>query len=300
MLDAEQVEAFHRDGYLAPVAVLDGAEIASARANVDALMRRTRGLADPGARHKPHLYAKWVADLVRNPRVLDAIERILGPDLLVWRSIFFVKAAGDPGYVAWHQDFAYWGLDSDAVVTAWIALTESTERNGCLRVVPGSHRRAAVPHPLRKERNNLLARGQSAEVDEREARNVELAPGEMSVHHVRTLHGSGPNASDAPRIGLAVRYIATRVRQRGGRRSATLVRGADTFGHFDLEPEPRFDDDPAALAWHRRSRRLYAAELLRSSLGAENGWRSVARFLMQPGRVARAVRSLWRSPGGES
>ena len=293
MLDADQVEAFHRDGYLASVPVLDGAETASARANLDALMRRTGGLADPGARHKPHLYAKWVADLIRHPRVLDAVAAILGPDLLVWRSIFFVKPAGDPGYVAWHQDFAYWGLDSDAIVTAWIAITESTAANGCLRVVPGSHRRAALPHPLRGQRHNLLARGQAADVDEREARNVELRAGEMSVHHVRTLHGSGPNASDGPRVGLAVRYAATSVRQRGGRRSATLVRGIDAFGHFDLEPEPRFDDDPAALSWHRRSRRLYAAELLRSG-----GWRSVARFLARPGSLMRAVRSLWRPPAG--
>ncbi len=261
-------------------------------------MRRTGGLADPGARHKPHLYAKWVADLVRHDRVLDAVEGILGPDLLVWRSVFFVKAPRDPGYVAWHQDGAYWGLDSDAVVTAWIALTASTAGNGCLRVVPGSHLRSAPSHDVRGARNNVLVRGQAAEVDEREARSVELRPGEMSLHHVRMLHGSGPNPSDEPRVGLAVRYAATRVRQSGGRRSATLVRGTDSFGNFDLEPEPRCDDDPAALAWHRRSRRLYAAELARSSLRSPAGLWSAARLLVQPARLWRGVRAMWKSPAG--
>jgi hypothetical protein len=298
MLAVEQVEAFHRDGYLAPLPVLDGPEAASARENLDALMRRTGRLADPGARHKPHLYAKWIADLIRHPRVLDAVETILGPDLLVWRSVFFVKLPHDSGYVAWHQDGAYWGLDSDDVVTAWIALTESDAGNGCLRVVPGSHRRPEPPHAVCGARSNILVRGQAAEVDDRDARDVELHAGEMSLHHVRTLHGSGPNPSDDLRVGLAVRYAATRVRQRGGRRSATLVRGKDAFGNFDLEPEPRCDDDPAALAWHRRSRRLYAAELARSSVRSPEGLRSAIRLLAHPARLWRGVRAMWKKPAG--
>ena len=301
-LSAEQVERYRAEGYLSPVAALSASEAESARASLDALMVRTGGLTDAGLRHKPHLHSKWVSDLVRHPRVLDAVESILGPDLLVWRSIFFVKPARDPRYIAWHQDSAYWGLSSDEEVTAWIALTPSTRENGCLRVVPGSHRKPAIPHALRFDRHNILVRGQDAviEVGEGEARSLELRPGEMSLHHVRMLHGSEGNASDEPRVGLAVRYISTRVSQRGFRQSSTLVRGEDRFGHFDLEPAPRWDADPESLRWHRRSRRRYAVEVLfetffRSFPGNLAG---MARLITRPARLRLALRSLWGSITG--
>src|SRR5262249_50390384 len=165
------------------------------------------GLGVPPPRHKPHLYSRWVSDLVRHPAVLDAVESLIGPDILVWRSIFFVKPPRDPRYVAWHQDSAYWGLSSEEVVTAWIALTESTADNGCLRVVAGSHRRREVRHGVNVAEDNGPAPGQKAsiEVAESDSRSLELQPGEMSLHPVRMLHGSGPNASAGWRVGLAVR-----------------------------------------------------------------------------------------------
>ncbi|HKB69762.1 MAG TPA: phytanoyl-CoA dioxygenase family protein [Thermoanaerobaculia bacterium] len=305
-LTPEEVRSFRERGHLAPVPVLSPSEAAAARAELETLLGATGGMAAPAARHKPHLYAKWVSDLVRHPRVLDPVESLIGREVLVWRSVFFVKAGRTPGFVAWHQDSSYWGLaPEDGVVTAWIALTESTVENGCLRVVDGSHRGPDVPHAIRFGGDNLLVRGQSAAVDipEDRVRHVELAPGEMSLHHVRLLHGSGPNASANLRVGLAVRYIATGVSRRGRRQSATLVRGEDRFGHFDLEAAPRFDGDPAALAWHRRSRRRYAAELLRESLRKPTraNLRSAARLAAHPARLFRAVRSLWHSePAGAS
>lgn len=298
-LSADQLERYRAEGYLSPVPALSPLESEAARANLDDLMENTASLADPGTRHKPHLHSKWVSDLVRHPRVLDAVESILGPNLLIWRSVFFVKLARDPHYIAWHQDSAYWGLSTEDEVTAWIALTESTVANGCLQVVPGSHKRPTVPHGLQFAENNLLVRGQKALVDvaEGDARRLELRPGEMSLHHVRMLHGSDGNASDGPRIGLAVRYIATHVRQRGLRNSATLVRGEDTFGHFDLEPEPRGDNDPAALAWHRRSRRRYAVEVLSETFVRPfpKNLGMLIRWVAHPARLVRATKSLWRS-----
>jgi chlorinating enzyme len=297
-LAPDQVRSFRENGYLAPLPVLSAPELAVARENLDALMRKTDGLADPASRHKPHLYAKWVSDLVRDPRVLDAVEGLIGPNLLVWRSVFFVKKPHSPGFVDWHQDSAYWYLSSDDVVTVWIALTESTVGNGCVRVVPGSHLEPEVRHKIRFAADNLLVRGQRAEVDvpEERIRFMELSPGEMSVHHVRTLHGSGANASSGDRVGFAIRYLSTKVRRLDRRQSATLVRGEDTYGHFDLETEPRFDDDPVALAWHRKSARAYASELAREALrrpGA-SGLASAARLMAHPGRLARALWSLWQ------
>ncbi|MGH9442898.1 MAG: phytanoyl-CoA dioxygenase family protein [Thermoanaerobaculia bacterium] len=299
-LSDAQVGAYRREGYLSPVLALTPDEAAAARVNLDALMGRTASLADPATRHKPHLYARWVSDLVRHPRVLDAVEAILGPNLLVWRSVFFVKKPRDPHYVAWHQDSAYWGLSSDDEVTAWIALTESTIANGCLQVVPGSHLQPDVPHAIEFAENNVLVRGQKAvaEIPEDRVRSLELCPGEMSLHHVRMLHGSRGNASDGARVGLAVRYIATSVRQRGLRGSAMLVRGEDAFGNFDAEPEPRGDDDPATLAWHRKSRRLFAVELLHETFirPFPRNLGMLFRWVANPSRLFRATRTLvWPS-----
>lgn len=298
-LPADHVERFRSDGYFAPIPILSASDVSRTRACLDELMRRTGDLADPSARHKPHLRSKWVADLVRHPAILDAVEDVLGPNLFVWRSIFFAKPAGDPRFVAWHQDSAYWGLEPADVVTAWIALTDSSRDNGCLRVVPGSHLRPELPHGIRTSADNMLLRGQSAavEVSDDDAHDIELAPGEMSLHHVRMLHGSRPNTSERPRVGLAIRYIATHVRQRGPRQGASLVRGDDAFGYFDHEPAPAHDDDPVALQWHRLSRRRYVGELLWETLRRPSPANliSVGRLIADPDKLRRGLRSLWRS-----
>lgn len=297
-LTTTQVEQYRRHGYLAPITVLSEADAARTRADLDALLLATDGLADAAARHKPHLYSKWVSDLVRHPRILDAVEDILGPDLLVWRATFFVKPPDDPRYVAWHQDSAYWGLDPADVITAWIALTDSSHDNGCLRVVPGSHLKPELPHGVQAAADNMLVRGQSVTVDvpDSDTRDVELQPGEMSLHHVRMLHGSRPNRSTRPRVGLAVRYIAAHVRQSGIRQGASLVRGSDSFGHFDHEPEPARDADPVAMQWHRRSQRRYTVELIWETLRRPSASHlvSAGRLLAQPAKLQRALGSLWR------
>ena len=203
-------------------------------------------------RIKPHLLFTWLADLVRHPAILDAVEDVLGPDILCWNTSFFTKEARSPGFVSWHQDATYWGLSEPAVLTAWVAFTESNGKNGNMRMMPGSHR-APVPHVDTFHPDNMLSRGQeiTVEVDDSQAVDIVLEPGEVSLHHVLMVHGSGANPSDDRRIGLAIRYIASRVRQTAGPRdSATLVRGEDAFGHFELEPRPEMDMDPAMLALH--------------------------------------------------
>jgi ectoine hydroxylase-related dioxygenase (phytanoyl-CoA dioxygenase family) len=186
--------------------------------------------------------------------LLDAVEDVLGPDLLCWNSSFFTKEPRGPGFVSWHQDATYWGLSEPDVLTAWVAFTPSTRANGNMRVVPASHR-APAPHVDTFHPHNLLSRGQeiTVEVDERDAVDIVLDAGEMSLHHVLMVHGSGANPSDDRRIGFAIRYVPTRVRQTGGPRdSATLVRGIDAFGHFELEPRPDTDLEPAMLELHAR------------------------------------------------
>jgi ectoine hydroxylase-related dioxygenase (phytanoyl-CoA dioxygenase family) len=183
------------------------------------------------------------------------VEPILGPNLLCWGGSFFAKKPHDPGFVTWHQDSTYWGLSRPDIVTAWIALTPSTAANGCMRVIPGSHTSDQLPHRDTFAEDNLLTRGQeiAVEVDESKAVDIVLGPGEFSLHHVRLVHGSKPNTSDVPRIGFAIRYLPTDVRQISGHPdSATLVRGTDEYGHFLPEPAPREDFDPDAVEFHAR------------------------------------------------
>jgi len=263
-LTRAQVEQFEIFGYVSPIVALSNDEVAHYHECLKDFLGRIGLPLDPGMGHKPHLYLKWVSDLAHHPNILGAVEDILGPNLLIWRSAFFIKQAHDPHYFPWHQDSAYWSFDSEAVITAWIALTDSGVENGCVRVVNGSHRRPDLPHTIRVERNNSLVHGQSAavEIPEEGITNIELKAGEISLHHVHLLHGSLGNHSDNLRVGLVVRYVAPHVRRYGPRQSATLLKGVDEYGHFDHEPIPRYDNDPVAVAWHTKSVRRYGAELL--------------------------------------
>ena len=255
VLTPAQVEAFRRDGYHFPVRALSTDEALSYRRRLEQSEAMLGGPLRGALRSKPHLLFTWANELIRHPVILDAVEDIYGPNLLAWSSSFFIKEAHDPSYVSWHQDSTYWGLSHPDVVTAWIALSVSVVENGCMRVMPGTHLKDQLPHKDTFAANNLLTRGQEVqvEVDPAEAVDVVLQPGEFSLHHVRLVHGSDPNNADYRRIGYAIRYIPTYVKQTvGPRDSATLVRGVDTYHHFDMEPAPKADLDPEAVALHKR------------------------------------------------
>jgi len=263
-LSAAAIEQYERDGYYFPVRVLSRDAAERCRAELERVERGLGGPLRGVYRVKPHLLFTWLADLVRHPAILDAVEDVIGPDILCWNTSFFTKEARSPGFVSWHQDATYWGLSEPDVVTAWVAFTDSNERNGNMRVMPGSHR-TLVPHVDTFHPDNLLSRGQeiTVEVDESRAADIVLEAGEMSLHHVLMVHGSGANPSPDRRIGFAIRYVPTRVRQTvGPRDNATLVRGHDAFGHFEHEPRPESDLEPAMLALHaeisdRQARILY-------------------------------------------
>lgn len=245
--------AFYQEhGFYAPIPVLSPSETAKARQALETHERAHGKLAGP-MRHKSHLLFTWLDEVIRHPAILDAVEDVLGPNLLVWGSSFFIKDARDPGFVSWHQDSTYWGLDPADIVTAWVALSESTAENGAMRVMPDTHKMDQVPHRDTFAEGNLLSRGQeiAVEVDENKAVMLELQAGEMSLHHVRLIHGSDPNPSGKRRIGFAIRYLPTHVRQVvGSHDSATLVRGVDEFHNFAPERRPDADFSPAARAFH--------------------------------------------------
>lgn len=250
-LSAEQAERYRRDGFLFPVRVLTRAEAEGYKVKLEAYERAAGGPISGNRRHKVHLLFTWAAELVRNPAILDAVESVLGPDLMVWGTDFFIKEPRDPGFVSWHQDSTYWGLDPADIVTAWVAFSDAPVESGAMKFMPGSHLIDQLPHVDTFHEHNLLTRGQeiAVEVDEKDAVDVTLAPGEMSLHHHKIFHASKANRSTERRIGLALRYIPTHVRQVAiDNDSAALVRGVDEYGHFRPEPRPERDLDPAMLA----------------------------------------------------
>jgi len=275
-LTETQVAQFHAEGYLAPVRVLSEAAAAEIRDRLESYERGTGGPLRGDLRHKSHLLFRFISDLVHHEGIVDAIEDLYGPDLLCWNTNFFIKEAANPAFVSWHQDSTYWGLSSPDVVTAWIALTRSDEASGAMSVIPGTHKMDQIPHRDTFDDRNLLTRGQevAVEIDASRAVCLDLAPGEMSLHHVRIVHGSPPNRSPDRRIGLAIRYIPTSVRQLAGDDSATLVRGVDTFNTFEHEPVPIADMQPDMVALHkaiaeRSARILYRGTKIQSYNDAE-------------------------------
>lgn len=254
VLTQQQIDQYWRDGCTFPIRIMSEADAVAVRRELETFEAQTGGPLKGALRHKSHLLFTWLADLVRNGKMLDAIEDLYGPNLLCWTTNFFIKEAHNPAFVSWHQDSTYWGLDKPDVVTAWVALTPSNEANGAMEYIPGTHTTDQIPHRDTFAEHNLLTRGQevAVDVDPSQAVRIDLQPGEISLHHVRLVHGSPPNPSNDRRIGFAIRYIPTTVKQIAGEDSATLVRGVDEYHHFELEPKPTRDMDPEFVALHQK------------------------------------------------
>jgi non-heme Fe2+,alpha-ketoglutarate-dependent halogenase len=270
-LSPAELAAYHRDGYHFPVRVFDADEARRYRQALEAHEARSGAPLQGKWRVKSHLLFTWADRIVHHPAILDAVEDVVGPNILCWTTNFFIKEPHSPGFVSWHQDAAYWGLEPEEVVTAWVALTPSNAVSGCMKVLPGSHLQAHIPHVDTFAENNLLTRGQeiAVEVDEARAVSIMLQPGEISLHDIKLVHGSAPNNSDDRRIGLAIRYLPTHVRQSKDRDSAMLVRGVDEHGHFDLEPRPRADLDADALRAHEAAVERKVAVLYKGAAKTE-------------------------------
>jgi non-heme Fe2+,alpha-ketoglutarate-dependent halogenase len=258
-LTADAQQQFHELGYRFPIRVLEGEDLELCRRRFfdyrEQSLPRLRKL--PINEHyrvfcDMHFAAGWVYKIATLPRILDAVESVIGKNILVWMSQWFAKMPGEKTFVSWHQDGMYWELSPAKIVTAWVALSPSTATNGGLRVIPGTHLQPALPHNETYQSDNALSRGQdiAVSVDESKAVDIELQPGEMSLHHLWIVHGSKANTSlDTPRIGIAIRYLSTEVSQNSPTKPlAMLVRGKDEFGHFELLPPPTREvlgpDDP--------------------------------------------------------
>lgn len=252
-LTEQQVRAFGAEGYCAPVDVLTPDQAANFRARFEAAEARYPEEINATSRSNAHYVLTCLDELVHHPAILDAVEDLIGPDILAWGTVLFIKEPHDPGFVSWHQDATYWGIEPHEGVTAWLALSPATEEAGCMQVMPGSHIAPVRPHRDTFGADNILTRGQVVQ-DAEEDRAVAMAllPGQMSLHHVRAIHGSQPNRSHDRRIGLAIQaYFPPSARQTKGEDAALLVRGHDRYGHFVPGRRPKGDMLPEDREFRR-------------------------------------------------
>lgn len=246
-LDMNHIIAnYERDGYASNVPILTQAEAADHRKRLE------DAEALGGSMHyqsNVHTILTSAAELATHPRVLDVVEKMIGPNILLHNSTFIIKEPHTASHVSWHQDLTFWGLSHDDQVTLWLALSPATQESGCMRMIPGSHKSGRHHHDATEDETNVLLQGQTVQgVDESKAVMAPLASGEASFHHGWTLHASMPNNSDDRRIGLNVQYLATHVRQtKHDLDTAILVRGVDDYNNFKPAKFATRDLDPAAL-----------------------------------------------------
>lgn len=255
VLAAAQVEQFEHEGFLFPLQAFTEQEAAAWAEEVLALASTgIDGHAVPW-NQKTYLLLPSLDRLVRDRRLTDAVASVLGDDLLALSADVFVKPARSTRRITWHQDVNFWELEPLRMLTAWVALTEATPDNGGMQYARGGHR-GRLEHVERPGPENMLSRGQelAVAVREQDVVDVVLRPGQVAFHHALAPHASGPNLTDGPRVGFAIRYAGTSVAQRGGPPiSARLARGTDTHGHFRLEVGPDQPLSAAALAEHHRA-----------------------------------------------
>jgi ectoine hydroxylase-related dioxygenase (phytanoyl-CoA dioxygenase family) len=267
-LTQAQADYYRNNGFVFPLPALTPEEIAVCLGGLERLEAELgSAVADADVKWRSHAYAHspWFNTLIRHPRILDAVEDVIGPDILVFTSSWFIKEPGTPHVAGWHQDATHFGLEpNDQHVTAWLALSDASLGSGCMQFIPGSHRRGQIMHTYGMEASvNDAEQWIDKPGDVAHAVDCCLAPGQFSLHNTLCVHQSGPNRSRDRRIGIGISYVPTSVRHTGSQRHpAHLVRGVDRYGHFELEPAPAADFDPRAAEVHARSFEVYRANYL--------------------------------------
>ncbi len=275
-LSEAQRAQYWDEGFLFPIRVFSDEKAAAARRSLEDIERDwlDAGLPRPLNTYKrvnAQVVMPFVVDIARDPAILDVVEGILGPDILIYAAEFFVKEPRTKAIVSMHQDLTYWGLGAiDGMVTAWLALSPATPKSGCMDFVRGSHKNPILPHEDTFDENNLLSRGQevAVEVAEDDKTRIILAPGEMSLHHGLTIHGSGPNRADDRRIGCVIRYIRPDMEQQVGAKDYVMTaRGEDRFGHFTHSEAPASAFSPESLKLHEHIREEQARTMMKGAKG---------------------------------
>jgi len=258
VLTSAQIASYERDGFLFPVDVCTPEQAAALGRRVADMEARLGHELQKRFVIKAQLPFPWLCDLVRNEHLLDAVEDIIGPDILCWGATFFSKPAHDPRFITWHNDTFFYSLDPAETLSAWVAFNDATLESGCVRYIPGSHRGPPPEHDFSPHPHNLQPDGRTARgVDESLAVPAVLRAGQAVFHHESVIHASGPNNADHARVGFVIHYNAPHVRETGfAGATAMLCRGKDTHGHWKPDPEPAADLDPECIRAMDHTREL--------------------------------------------
>lgn len=262
-LTADQVASYRHNGFLFPIPALHPDEIATCLAGLQQLETELGcPVAEADVKWRSHAYAHsvWFNNLIRHPKILDVIEDVIGPNILVWTSTFFIKEPHSPTFAAWHQDGTYFGLTPHEQVCAWVALTDASREAGCMEQLSSQGAPRQLHHAPLGLANSINRAGQTImeEFDDTQPVAMALPAGSISLHHEFAVHRSAPNNASHRRVGIGLNYIPTHVRVDGPVRCcAMLVRGEDKYGHFDLIEPPLAERDQAAMAVHQRVSERY-------------------------------------------
>ena len=239
-LSSEQINQYNNDGYIAPIDVLSKDEAEEVRNEIEYIEKKWPDELVGLGRNYAHLISPVLDKVSHNSKILDAVESIIGKDILVCGTTLFIKNPDKKGFVSFHQDAKYIGLEPHNWVTGWVAITDSNEENGCMRMLKGSHKEDLKFHNQKFDENNLLTRGQTVEnVTISETTPVILKAGQLSLHHPQIVHGSGLNKSNDRRIGFAIQsYIGTNVDEVLGKIYVQQARGSDTFKYHQHVKRP--------------------------------------------------------------
>ena len=253
--EAQRSEYIH-DGFLFPNRVLSPQQAERCLVDLhqtEAKIGSPLPTADMKWRGAAYVYSPWVNELVRNPKILDLVEDVIGPDILVFWSTFFIKDPGTPHFTAWHQDATYFGLEPYDHVTAWVALSDATKEMGCMDVISAQGKPRQRKHSAARLPNSINGAGQVIvePLNESDSATMSLQAGEASLHNTLCCHSSAPNRSTQRRVGLGISYVPAYVRPIGSfRMPALLVRGQNRHGYYDLLPDPVAELDAAGIALH--------------------------------------------------
>ena len=239
-LSLEQINQYKDDGYIAPIDVLTKNEAEEVKKEIEYIEKKWPNEIEGLGRNYVHLISPVLDKVSHNSKILDVVESIIGKDILVCGTTLFIKNPDKKGFVSFHQDAKYIGLEPHNWVTGWLAVTDSNEENGCMRMLKGSHKKDLKFHDQKFDENNLLTRGQTIEnVPINETTPVILKAGQLSLHHPTIIHGSGLNKSKERRIGFAIQsYIGTNVDQVLGKIYVQQARGNDTFRFHEHVKRP--------------------------------------------------------------
>ncbi len=240
-LNSNQLKQYEEEGFVSPIDIFSKDKALDIRNEIEYIEKKIPNELEKSGRYNAHLISPLLDEVTHNPKILDSVQSLIGKNILVCGTTLFIKNPNEKGFVSYHQDAKYIGLEPHNWVTAWVAITDSNEENGCMRMWSGSHKNSLKDHDQKFNEGNLLTRGQTVKnVPKEKTIPLILKAGQMSLHHPTVVHGSDLNKSNDRRIGFVIQsYIGTNVKQVLGKNSVQLARGVDEFNYHEKINRPK-------------------------------------------------------------